>query len=159
MKRFSTLIATVILIASIFLLFDKLFSPQPIQIILETGQEVNTQTSDYFTLNEVLLMLVCSFLIGTAAIYLFYNSDKEKIVRMFEPKKEEKYEVIIPLLKDDEKKVVLELRKNNGEIMQNSLVLSLGFSKVKITRILAGLERKNLIVKERYGFTNKIRMK
>ena len=156
MKRFSMIIAVIVLIVSLFLLFDKLFTPQPIQIMLETGQEVTSQTADYFSLTETIMLIVCSFLIGTAATYLFFNADKTMLLPAKESKK--RYDDVLPLLKEDEKKAIIALRDSNGEMLQNKLVLKLNLSKVKVTRVLSGLERKRLIVKERSGLTNNIKL-
>ncbi len=79
MKKFVSIIAIIVLIVSLVLLFDKLFTPQPIQIVLESGQEVTTQAADYFTLTEVILLIVCSFLIGMTATFLFYNAENNEI--------------------------------------------------------------------------------
>jgi len=153
--------AIVILIASVLLLFNQLFTPQPIQIILETGQEVTTQSSDYFSLIQVLLLITSSFLIGSMTIYLFYNSDTDNMFKPINKQKgvERKYEIVIPLLKGDEKRIFQELIESKGEILQNALVLKSALSKVKIARILSSLENKNLIIKERHGLTNKIKLK
>jgi len=156
MRRFSLIIAVIILFVSLFLLFDKLFTPQPIQIVLQSGQEVTTQTSDYFTLTETILLIVCSFLIGTTATYLFYNSDSVTLLR--QPKEGGRYDAVLPLLREDEKKVVIALRDSKGEMLQNRLVLKLNLPKVKMSRVLTSLERKRLVVKERSGLTNKIRL-
>jgi uncharacterized membrane protein len=161
MKNFKILISVVILIASIILLFGKLFAPQPIQIILETGQEVTTLGSEYFSLTDAMLLVVSSFLIGSVTIYLFYNSDTKEVIKSFrkENRKKEKYEMVIPLLRREERDVFQQLIDSNGEMLQNALVLKSGLSKVKMTRILSSLENKNLIVKERHGLTNKIKLK
>ncbi len=157
MKRYFAIISVIVLIASLILLFDKLFTPQPIQIVLQSGQEITTQTADYFSLSEAILLIVCAFLIGTTATYLFYNADGVRIPRLH--KKEGKsYDSILPLLKDDEKRVVIALRDANGEMLQNKLVVKLNLSKVKITRVISSLQSKNLIVKERNGLTNNIRL-
>jgi|GEM_PF-567463 len=176
MKRFKVILAIVVLVVSLVLLFDKIFTPQPIQIVLQSGQEITTQNSDYFTLTEMLLLITCAFLVGAAATYLFYNSDKFRSLNLglenIEPKTRvmesepvqstillDKYETILPLLKDDEKKVLLLLRDAGGEMLQNQLVLKLNESKVKVTRVLDRLEEKNLIIKERNGLTNNIKVK
>ena len=164
MVKFSVIIAIVVLIASLFLLFDKLFTPQPIQIILESGQEVTTSTPDYFSLVEVLLMIISAFLIGTASIYLFYNSNGLKNPDIYNhlPKQEQsrdKYNIIMPLLKQEEKYLIKALQESNGEMQQNKLVVKLGVSKVKATRILYSLEQKDLILKQRHGLTNLIKLK
>ena len=161
MKGFKVAISIVILTASVILLFNRLFSPQPIQIILETGEEVVTQTSNYFSLSDVLFLLVLSFLIGSLTIYLFYSTDTRETLKKLnkERNKENKYDMIIPLLKGDEKRVFLEIINSKGEILQNKLVLKTGFTKVRVSRALSGLEKKKLILKERYGLTNKIKLK
>jgi uncharacterized membrane protein len=71
----------------------------------------------------------------------------------------QEYDRIIPLLRDDEKKTVRIIREQNGEILQNDLVLKLGLSKVRTTRILSSLERKEIITKQRHGITNSIKLK
>jgi uncharacterized membrane protein len=157
MKGYKIIIAIIILIASLVILFDKLFTPQPIQIVLQSGEEIATQNSDYFTMAETLLLVVCSFMIGGTALYLYYNSDKINLIRP-EKVEQEKHKHILPLLKDGEKQVYHALVENKGEMLQNKLVLKLNISKVKVTRILSSMERKKLIVKERRGLTNNIRL-
>ena len=160
MKGYKLISAIVLLVSSIVILLIRLFSPQPIQIVLETGQEITTQAPNYYGLSEVLLLVIAAFIIGATAIYLFYNSEQiaslagknEKIPR-------EKYRHIANLLKHDEKKVFDLLMNENGEMLQNKLVLKTGMSKVAVTRALAKLESKNLVIKERYGLTNKIKIK
>ena len=157
--QFRIALAIVILISSVVLLSLYLFRTEQIQIVLETGQEVSTQNSGYFPLETVLMMVVASFLIGATSIYLYYKSEDNNIISALRPGKKsatDSYETILPLLKEDEKKILRMLRENKGEILQNAVVLKLGLSKVKVTRLLLGLERKNLIKKERHGFTNKI---
>jgi uncharacterized membrane protein len=161
MKQFKVILFIVILVASVLLLFGKLFSSQPITIILETGQEVTTLASDYFSLTDAMLLIASSFLIGSVTIYLFYNSDTKEVIKSFRKENgmKEKYGMVIPLLRKEERSVFQEIASSNGEMLQNALVLKLGMSKVKMTRVLSSLESKNLIVKERHGLTNKIKLK
>jgi uncharacterized membrane protein len=160
MARFAMVVSIVILIAALFLLFNKLFTPQPIQITLQSGQEVTTSTSEYFGLAEVLLMVICAFLIGAASLYLFFNSDRPTILaKPRAAKPEDLYINVLPLLKHQEKEVIIALRDAGGEMQQNTLILKLGLSKVKMTRVLHSLTTKNLIVKERHGLTNMVRLR
>jgi hypothetical protein len=162
MPRFKILVSIIILVAALFLIFDKLFTPQPIQITLESGQQITTSTTEYFSIPVMLLLITCAFLIGSTSIYLFYNSDRSRPASHQQAPAEPAphvYDIILPLLKPDEKKVVEALRESGGEMQQNKLVLKLGISKVKATRILYGLEHKNLIGKERHGLTNMVRLK
>ena len=161
MKQFKMILAMVVLISSIVIFAINLLDSQAIQIILETGQEVTT-SANYFTLTKVMILITASFLIGAAITYIFYNSDEEARIFKINKKTKDKdatdsYDLIMPLLKPDEKKAVLALKENNGEILQNKLVLRLGLSKVRTTRILSSLERKNIILKERFGLTNRIK--
>ena len=162
MRKFIFFISIVVLIAALILLFDKLFTPQPIQITLQSGQEITTSTSEYFPLSEVLLLIISAFLIGTAATYIFYNSERENGAnkKNASPSANSKvYEIILPLLKTDEKHAVSALLDSGGEMQQNKLAARLGISKVKATRVLYRLGQKDLIVKERHGFTNMVRLK
>jgi len=159
--RFKVLISMAVLIASLFLLINRLFTPQVLQITLESGQEITTSTPEYFSFEAALILVVCAFLIGFTAVYLFYNSDG--IRTMATPSlpaspNADMYNTIMPLLKADEKKAIAALRESNGEMQQNKLALKLGVSKVKATRILQGLQQKNLIRKERHGLTNMIKL-
>lgn len=171
MNRFKLVIAMVLLVASIVLLFSYLLNPQPIQIILETGQEVTSHNPNYFTITSVIILIVCAFVIGAASIYLFYNADNYNIFTKSSGSDSSNpnnsapgqtgsdYKMILPLLKSDEKKVVHALIENKGEMLQNALVLKLGLSKVKMTRLLTALHDKQIIIKERHGLTNKIKLK
>ena len=166
MKRFKIIISVILMIASLVILFDKLFTPQPIQIVLETGQEVTTQTPDYYSLSEVLLLITSSFIIGATAIYLFYNSDyitsamtKQKEGKAGGNDDPERYKLVMPFLKKDEKMIFSALRDSNGEMLQNKIVQKTGMGKVAVTRALSKLEIKNLVVRERHGLTNKVRIK
>ena len=167
MKQFKIIIAFVLLISSIIVFITTFFITQPVQIILETGQEVVTQSPNFFSLVKALILVICSFFIGATVTYLFYNADTNGISAAFQRRAEatemktnteQKFDVVFPLLKHDERKVIKVLMDNNGEILQNALVLQSGLSKVKITRELTSLENKKLIVRERFGLTNKIKL-
>lgn len=160
MKKYKIIIAIVILIASLVILVDKIFTTTPIQIVLGSGQEVVTQDSSYYNLEEVILLVICAFLVGLSAIFIYYNSNgisKEHFLHLKRDKSKEK--MIANLLKDDEKKVYHEILNSNNEILQNELVRRTNLSKVKITRIVHRLKLKGLVIKERYGLTNKIKLK
>jgi uncharacterized membrane protein len=170
MKQFKIIIAFVLLISSVIIFVSTFFISQSVQIILETGQEIITNSTNFFSLTKVLILAVSSFFTGAAITYLFYNSDNGDIARVFirdnpkgaifdaKEKQDLKFETVFPLLKHDERKVIKVLMDSNGEMLQNALVLSTGLSKVKITRELTSLEGKNLIVRERFGLTNKIKL-
>ena len=65
-------------------------------------------------------------------------------------------EAVLTALEGDEKKLVKEIADHGGEILQNELVLSLNFSKAKVSRMLTDLEKRGLVVKKQYGLTNNV---
>lgn len=65
-------------------------------------------------------------------------------------------DAVLTALEGDEKKLVKEIADHGGEMLQNELVLSLNFSKAKVSRMLTDLEKRGLVVKKQYGLTNKI---
>ncbi len=157
-KYFRILLALVLLLSAIFILVAILFVPQPMQIVLETGQEVVTSNSSYFSITNAIFLIVASSVIGASITYLFYNADRDMMARVL-PRRvaSARYNALLPLLKTDEQRVVKMLRDRKGAMLQNELVLSLGLSKVKVTRVLASLERKGIIARERHGLTNRVR--
>lgn len=65
-------------------------------------------------------------------------------------------EAVLTALEGDEKKLVREIADHGGEILQNELVLSLNFSKAKVSRMVTDLEKRGMVVKKQYGLTNKV---
>lgn len=65
-------------------------------------------------------------------------------------------DAVLTALEGDEKKLVKEIADHGGEMLQNELVLSLNFSKAKVSRMLTDLEKRGLVLKKQYGLTNKV---
>ncbi|MBD3155686.1 MAG: hypothetical protein GF368_03455 [Candidatus Aenigmarchaeota archaeon] len=63
---------------------------------------------------------------------------------------------LLDLLQEDEKKFILNIVENKGEILQSKL--SKKFGKVKTFRTLEGLRKRGIVTKEKYGRTNKIKL-
>jgi uncharacterized membrane protein len=157
MRNFRRIIAAVVLVCSIVLLSMRLFTPQTIQITLESGREITTEGPEYYTMMQVLLLVVSAFLMGGSATYLYYNSDIKNGI-LPGVRSRARYAAVTDLLKRDEKKAFLLIAGANGEMLQNRLVEKMGLSKVKVTRILMRLEKKGLITRTRHGLTNKIKV-
>lgn len=71
---------------------------------------------------------------------------------------EEAQKLAIRLLNGDERKMFRRIVDGGGEVLQRDLVAEGTFSKAKVTRLLDKLERKDLVVRSRYGSTNKVRI-
>ncbi len=65
---------------------------------------------------------------------------------------------LMRLLDEDERRMYLEIREHGGEMLQRDLVALGTFSKAKVTRVLDKLETKGLVVRERHGMTNRVRL-
>jgi len=65
---------------------------------------------------------------------------------------------LVKLLDEDERRMYLEIRERGGAVLQRDLVSMGTFSKAKVTRVLDKLERRGLVVRERHGMTNRVRL-
>jgi hypothetical protein len=65
---------------------------------------------------------------------------------------------IVKALDEDERRLYLQIREAGGTALQRDLVASGAFSKAKVTRLLDKLERRGLVVRERYGATNRVKL-
>lgn len=69
---------------------------------------------------------------------------------------QQKEHIISAFLTNDEKKVIALIKERNDGALQSDLVIRTGYSKVKIHRILKGLENRGIIKRGRFGITNKV---
>jgi len=93
------------------------------------------------------VIIITMILIGALGVYGGYRLNEFKKDRF-----------IKKVLSEDESKVVEEIKKK-GEILQEELRDSLGWSKTKISKIVRNLEAKNIIYKKPYKKTNKLKIK
>tara|TARA_Y100000310_G_scaffold209931_1_gene210543 strand:- start:219 stop:716 length:498 start_codon:yes stop_codon:yes gene_type:complete len=67
---------------------------------------------------------------------------------------DEKKKRLIENLNEEEKKIVDLIQAKEGSVYQSDLIKESGINKVKVTRILDGLEGKGLVERKRRGMTN-----
>jgi uncharacterized membrane protein len=65
---------------------------------------------------------------------------------------------LISSLPADESRLYQMIVDSGGEALQMHIVSSGAFSKAKVTRLLDKLEKKGVVVRERHGMTNRIRI-
>jgi uncharacterized membrane protein len=65
---------------------------------------------------------------------------------------------VVKLLDEDERLLYTRLRDAGAPVLQKDVVAWGTFSAAKVTRLLDRLETKGLVVRERYGMTNRIRL-
>lgn len=118
-----------------------------------------------FQTNIGLGFMIFIILIG---LYLIFFGQDEKIItkikkvhKQIDPKNITKanYKKILDKLNEDERKVFEKLIESQGSVLQSELVESVGFGKVKITRILDKLEGKHLVERKRRGMSNIVLLK
>jgi uncharacterized membrane protein len=59
---------------------------------------------------------------------------------------------------EDESRLYEMIAESGGEMLQMNIVSSEVFSKAKVTRLLDKLEKRGLVVRERHGMTNRVRL-
>ncbi|HYM38581.1 MAG TPA: MarR family transcriptional regulator [Thermoplasmata archaeon] len=65
---------------------------------------------------------------------------------------------LMKVLNEDERQMYLELREHGGAMSQKDLVGLGVFSRAKVSRVLDKLEGKGIVVRERTGMTNRVRI-
>lgn len=71
---------------------------------------------------------------------------------------EENY-LVLRLLSGDERAMFKAIMDSNGEALQKDLMQRTKMSNAKVSRVLEKLEQKGVVSKERYGSTNRIRIR
>ncbi len=121
----------------------------------------------YFYVSITFLVLV-----GLIGVYMMFFVDKEKkVIEDYQNKitktlgdikkkelKEDKFNLILSALNEDEQKVMKAVREQDG-ITQATLRIRIDLSKTKLSFILTDLEKKGLISKQIKGKTNEIFLK
>lgn len=91
------------------------------------------------------------FVILGVAFYAY----RRKKTRIEEAEKEKEVYSKIDILKEDEQSILRLIIENNG-IDQREVIRLTGFSKAKVSKILAELEKRGAIRKEQHGRRNKV---
>ncbi len=109
-----------------------------------------------------LFILIAGLIAGIAAAYLFMNRAQGAVPTVPSPgtavTPPELEDLAIRLLDGDERRVVRVLVEAKGEILQRDLVRITAFSDAKVSRLLDRLEGRGLVVRERQGMSNRVRL-
>lgn len=112
------------------------------------------------------LLLVITLIVGISLVYAYMSKYIGVSRGMDTPStasREEAFEgreeLTLQLLPEDERAVYRRLLHEGGQVLQKDLHRMLSFSGPKLTRVLDRLERKELVVRERHGMTNRIRLR
>jgi len=91
---------------------------------------------------------IISIFAGLSILELLRKKERKEITK----------NIVDSMIMPDEKIVIKELGKSNGELTQSDLVKKTKLSKVKVHRIVKRLETLKIISKYPYGVTNKIKL-
>ena len=92
---------------------------------------------------EIILVIVLIAFSGLGIFYQFYWKDKN-------------INLILPILKKDEKKIFDTIMKNGSGVNQKTIVRESGYSKAKVSKVLSSLKERRLVKLERIGRSNKV---
>ncbi|MEW5748141.1 MAG: helix-turn-helix domain-containing protein [Candidatus Thermoplasmatota archaeon] len=84
---------------------------------------------------------------------------EEKAARPTEEVEAEENYLVLRLLSGDERAMFKAIMDSKGEALQKDLMQRTNMSNAKVSRVLEKLEQKGVVSKERYGSTNKIRIR
>lgn len=112
------------------------------------------------TQNIVIAALI--LVIGTIVVWIFYQLYAKKLSphateQKTAPKEQKKIDATA--LDSDEKKVLEVVQAGSGSAFQSEIVGKLGYTKVKVSRILDKMEQKGLVERKRRGMANLVVLK
>ncbi|MDD5416390.1 MAG: helix-turn-helix domain-containing protein [Candidatus Aenigmarchaeota archaeon] len=97
---------------------------------------------DYSIIETILIVIVTGVVI--VVVFLKYFMKQKKV------------EVILPVLKADEKKIFEAILKHESGVKQKIIVQESGYSKAKVSKVLKNLQERGLVKLEHIGRTNKV---
>lgn len=122
-----------------------------------SAEQTTMGTIDYVTLAIIFSMLALGFYL------VFFEKSQKEIVKTLENQKkvqteEEKFEILLKGLTEEEKKVINAVKEQDG-ITQQTLRLRTDLHKSKLSIVLDGLEKKRLIKRVDKGKTKQVFLK
>jgi len=157
----------VLFVISVFILVCEFWASSTVMIYVQGEFTTLKQVSNIYTLTDCIMIVVSSYLLGVSSFYLLFSElrtpEKEKVERVSDVEKapasnyerqipdisRDKIEEILGVLKGSEPKIIKTLL-DFGEMNQAELVVRTGIPRSSLSRILADLEKRGLII--RYGF-------
>ncbi len=116
-----------------------------------------------------LFILIAALVAGTAAAYLFMSrvpagTPTEPALPAGHPGVRpaptgpDLEDLVLRLLDGDERRLMRVIVESRGDVLQRDLVTATAFSDAKVSRLLDRLEERGLVVRERQGMTNRVRL-
>ncbi len=99
------------------------------------------------------LIALTGLFIGSLTYYFMSEKNEKELIRI-----QKDVSATLNFLDPDQKKVISALLKAGCSTTQSRLVRDSGLGRVKVSRVLKKLENKKIILREKSGMTNKIRL-
>ncbi|MFH2028288.1 MAG: MarR family transcriptional regulator [Nanoarchaeota archaeon] len=160
------LIVGIMLVATIFLvkakedlLINKIINEKD-SCFLDDGTCLH---ADRDTTGYIIGWIFSSAIIALGSYLLFFEKSQKEIVKTLENQKHiqvdsEKFDILLKGLDNDEKKVIKAIKEQDG-ITQSTLALRTDLHKSKLSIVLEGLEKKELISRKEKGKTKEVFLK
>jgi len=118
---------------------------------------------DHTRWQTYLAIILLSGIIALGIYLIFFEKSQKEIISTLKKQKqlqnqEEKFEILLKGLNDEEKKIIKAVKEQDG-ITQQTLKLRVDMHKSKLSIVLENLERKGLISRKEKGKTKQIFLK
>jgi len=158
--RGKTVFMAALFVASAFILGLKLLNPTPIQIVIEGQNASITQLPGFFTLEDVIIIVMASTILGVSGTYLLlFDSVEKPAGELLLEERKRRWREIAKILREDERKIYQAIIEAGGTIEQRELPEITGLSKASVSRVLDLLESKGLVERRRRGMGNIVLLK
>jgi len=158
--RGKTVFMAALFVASAFILGLKLLNPTPIQIVIEGQNASITQLPGFFTLEDVIVIVMASTILGVSGTYLLlFDSVEKPAGELLLEERKRRWREIAKILREDERKIYQAIIEAGGTIEQRELPEITGLSKASVSRVLDLLESKGLVERRRRGMGNIVLLK
>ena len=162
-------------IVSIFVLGIKLVTPTPINIFVEGSDVVASQIPGFYTLTDMLIVTFFACLLGISTMYLLFfdskNTQDENLNDVLSNNaplvagttgipvaaSKDNAKIFLKVLKGNEYKIMKTLLKH-GEINQAELATITDIPKSTLSRILAGFEKRGVVIIYENGMSKMIKL-
>jgi uncharacterized membrane protein len=177
-----------LLVLSAFILVNKLLLPTTIQIMVQDGSSTLKEIPNVYTINDSIVIAVSAFILGICVFHLLsikseleytgaidqtsgsnlmfspvpgshVGYEPENIIKNHpgnEPDTE-KIESLLNLFKGNEQRILKELF-HAGEINQAELAARADIPKSTLSRLLADLEKRGLVIRYENGMSKKVKL-
>jgi DNA-binding transcriptional ArsR family regulator len=156
------LFASIIFVASVFIVSIKFFEPASFNVYVGTAQNRTfvSQITGFYTVTDMIVAVAFSVLAGISGAYVLLSRAQEEF-SFWKASLEERRKVwdeVSGTLKDDEKKVY-EVMIEAGIVNQSELPEKTGLSKTAVSRCLDLLEGRGLVERRRRGMGNVVSLR